>query len=212
MAAPPPVILLHGLWMNRHVMAPLAAAIRRAGFGATGWSYASTGLDLDDNAALLLRRIAAMAAVEVHLVAHSYGGIVALAAATAHAASAAPRIGRIVLLGSPVGGCAAGSSAARNGRWRRILGKSARVWEEGLPVAVPAGLEVGSIAGTSRLSLSGAVTNHRVPNDGLIRVDETRIPGLADHLALPTSHSTMLVSPMVARQVVHFLREGRFAR
>jgi len=41
-------------------------------------------------------------------------------------------------------------------------------------------------------------------------VEETRLPGLAGHCVLETSHSGMLVSADVARQVAVFLRDGRF--
>jgi len=42
-------------------------------------------------------------------------------------------------------------------------------------------------------------------------VEETRLPGLCDHCVLETSHTGLLVSADVARQVATFLREGRFA-
>jgi hypothetical protein len=50
------------------------------------------------------------------------------------------------------------------------------------------------------------------PNDGVARVEETRLPGMADHLVLPVSHTGMLFSAEVARQSAAFLRHGRFAR
>jgi hypothetical protein len=43
-----------------------------------------------------------------------------------------------------------------------------------------------------------------------VMVSETRLPGLADHIVLPVSHSAMLVDHTVARETVHFLRHGRF--
>jgi hypothetical protein len=42
-------------------------------------------------------------------------------------------------------------------------------------------------------------------------VDETRPPGIADHIVMRTSHSGMAVSPSVSRQICHFLQHGRFA-
>ncbi len=49
-------------------------------------------------------------------------------------------------------------------------------------------------------------------HDGTVSVAETRHPGLTDHVALPTTHTGMIFSPMVARQAIHFLDRGRFAR
>jgi hypothetical protein len=50
------------------------------------------------------------------------------------------------------------------------------------------------------------------PSDGVVTVEETRLPGLSDHLVLPVSHSGMLISQEVARQTAAFLRDGRFER
>ena len=49
-------------------------------------------------------------------------------------------------------------------------------------------------------------------HDGTVAVEETRIPGLTDHLVLPHSHVGMLFAQDVADQVAHFLRHGRFVR
>jgi hypothetical protein len=35
---------------------------------------------------------------------------------------------------------------------------------------------------------------------------------LRDHLTMPVSHSALLVSARVTRQIVHFLEHGHFAR
>ena len=50
------------------------------------------------------------------------------------------------------------------------------------------------------------------PNDGTVLVDETHLPGAADQLRLRTSHSGLLFSAEVARQVAAFLETGRFTR
>ena len=48
------------------------------------------------------------------------------------------------------------------------------------------------------------------PNDGLVSVAETRLPGATAHLTLPVSHTGMLFSADVARQGCEFLATGRF--
>jgi hypothetical protein len=77
---------------------------------------------------------------------------------------------------------------------------------------VPPGVEAGAIAGTRRLGLASLVVRLPGPNDGIVRVEETRHPGLADHLVMPVAHSEMLVSRAVAAQAAAFLARGRFAR
>jgi len=68
------------------------------------------------------------------------------------------------------------------------------------------------IAGTRRFGLGQLFTRLPAPHDGAVCVDETRLPGLRDHLSLPVSHSGMIVSARVTRQVCSFLEQGHFTR
>ncbi len=56
-------------------------------------------------------------------------------------------------------------------------------------------------------SLLGAIGD---ASDGTVALDETRLPGLADHCVVAASHSGLVFSPEAARQTAAFLRDGRF--
>jgi hypothetical protein len=43
-----------------------------------------------------------------------------------------------------------------------------------------------------------------------VSVAETKVPGLADHLELPVSHTGLVLSRKVADAIDAFLRSGRF--
>jgi pimeloyl-ACP methyl ester carboxylesterase len=203
------IVLVHGLWTNRAVMLYLAAALARRGFRTRPVGYLSAMRDLEHNAAHLAREIAAVAADRVHVVAHSMGGVVALRAL---AVRPDPRVRRVVLLGSPIAGSEGGRQLARS-RWgARFLGATRSMWLAMPRLEIPAGIDAGAIAGTRRFGLGRFVLRLPSPNDGVVTVDETRHPRLADHLVMPVAHSVMLVSPAVARQVAAFLEHGRFAR
>jgi nickel-dependent lactate racemase len=45
-----------------------------------------------------------------------------------------------------------------------------------------------------------------------VAVDETCLPGIADHCVVETNHTGLLFSMEVARQVTEFLHRGRFDR
>jgi hypothetical protein len=90
------------------------------------------------------------------------------------------------------------------------LGATRELWRTGPNLTLPPRVEVGAIAGTRRVGLGRFVVKLPEPNDGVVTVEETRLPGLADHLTLATSHSTMILAPAVANHVISFLRTGRF--
>jgi pimeloyl-ACP methyl ester carboxylesterase len=207
--APETVLLLHGLWMNGFIMQYLAHTLRGEGFAAHTLTYRSIHDALDAHLARLARRIASLAAGRIHLVGHSTGGLVVLRYLQRDPDK---RIGRTVLLGAPVGGCRAATAVARRPGGDLLLGKSLSIWREPVDVSLDRRFEVGVIAGTSRLGLGRLFVRLPEPNDGVVCVDETRLPGMRDHLALPVGHTAMLASPQVARQTAVFLKTGAFAR
>jgi hypothetical protein len=92
-----------------------------------------------------------------------------------------------------------------------LLGTTRALWTDMPQLDIPPGVEAGAIAGTRRLGLGSLVLRLPGPGDGVVLVEETRHPRLADHLEMPVAHSEMLVSRAVAAQVARFLQSGRFA-
>jgi len=205
------VLLLHGLWMNRFVMGYHTRALKHDGFSAEAIAYRSMRDTLDANVQRLAKRVAELAAPRVHLVGHSLGGVVVLRYLQRKPDA---RIGRVVLLGAPVGGCRAAEQFARLAGGRFLLGRSMSVWRGPFDTSLDSRHEVGVIAGTrSRgFGLGRIVTRLPEPNDGVVCLDETRLPGMRDGLVLPVGHIEMLVSSSVARQTAAFLETGAFRR
>jgi pimeloyl-ACP methyl ester carboxylesterase len=201
------VVVLHGLWMNRYAMLPLAWRLTRAGFVPHALTYRSFAHGLADHVARVARLVAEVGAPRVHVVAHSMGGVVAAAYLAQAGAGVADRI---VLLGSPVAGCRAGRVLSGHPALGAALGASAEVWRNHEGFALPKDVTAGAIAGVGRVGVGRFFVDLPEPNDGVVMVSETRVSGLADHLVLPVSHSAMLVDRVVAHETVHFLRHGRF--
>ena len=201
------VMLLHGLWLNRLAMQFLASKLQGAGFSAHTFGYPSMDEGLSENAAGLAKAIAALPEGRIHLVGHSLGGLVILR----YLQDATDgRLGRAVLLGSPVAGSQAGARVAAHELGRPLLGRSAAIWET--PPTWTLRGEVGMIAGSDQFGLAHLFVSLPGENDGVVTIEETRMPGLADHIVLPVSHSGMLFSGDVAAQTASFLRDGKFAR
>jgi len=201
------VIVVHGLWMHGVACAVLAQRLRHHGFRVETFSYPSVRWAMSDIAARLHDFARRRPAQRLHFVGHSLGGLVILNMLSAWT-DLPP--GRVVLLGSPCTDCESARQLGARSGGRLVLGRALHGWacEDGEAVAHR--LPVGVIAGTRRIGMGRLFVRLSGPNDGVVTVDETRLPGRAAHRVMPVSHSGMLVSSGVAEQVVCFLREGRF--
>jgi len=203
------VIVLHGLWLARWTVEPLRRSLAARGFRSIAFGYASMNADLDTNAHALLDFVEKVGGGQVHFVGHSLGGLVTLRAL---AIAGRALTGRTVLLGAPSQGCKVVDAVMQRPGGSRIVGHSIAQWQRGQAVEAVGHHTIGAIAGSRALGIGSLFTRIPRPHDGCIRVEETYMPGLADHLVMDVSHSGMLTSRKVAHQTDIFLRTGRFER
>lgn len=205
----PPVVLVHGLWLNGLEFVLLRERLRRAGFAPAVFHYSSMHTTLGEVAAELGARLRSFDG-PVHVVAHSLGGVVALET-FATARDLPP--GRAVLLGSPMQGSRAAKAIAAWSFGPQILGPFAlaelaqareRSWD--------GPREIGIVAGSRSAGLGRLCAELAQPNDGTVCVAETQLPGVSAHLVLDVSHTGMLFSSAVAAAAVEFLASGSFGR
>ncbi|MBD8872251.1 alpha/beta hydrolase [Rhodanobacter sp. DHB23] len=201
------VILLHGLWMRGFALGMLHRRLIADGYRVHRFDYLSVASSQQRILARLQARMAEYAPDAVHLVGHSLGGLLALRACV-DAASLPP--GRVVCLGSPLKGSAAARAFSAWGRGGEVLlGHNRDLLEQGFERWD--GLrEVGVIAGRLPLGLGAMLGQLDGEHDGTVAVEETRLPGVADHRVVEANHTGLLFSQEVARQVDAFLRHGRF--
>jgi pimeloyl-ACP methyl ester carboxylesterase len=210
-SVPETVVVIHGLWMNgiegllRHRLS------NEHGFPTTLFQYGTFEAGFHENAGRLRDFLDTVDADRVHLVGHSTGGLMALRALERRPFG---KPGRVVCLGSPLRGSRAAAALAQLGELGALaLGPTGREALLGEWLTEYRGdREVGSIAGTTAVGAGMVLGILPEPNDGTVAVDETRIPGLKDHLLLPVTHTGFLVSPEVANQTAFFLRHGMFNR
>jgi len=202
----PAVILVHGLWMSGWVMQGLRLQLARRGYAARTFAYASIAQSLDEHALRLAQRIAGLREPVIHLVGHSLGGLVILRCLRDHGER---RIGRVVLMGTPVRACTSGRRLENMAAGKRLLGASRDIWRS-LPEVFRPRCELGVIAGSRPWGLGRMLMRLPGTNDGVVRLEETEAAGMRDRVVLPLSHSGMLVSAQAARQVAVFLERGAF--
>ena len=200
------VLLLHGIWNARAWLSPLAARLRAAGFQPRIWGYASV---LGGPAQAIPRLVEALRkGPPTHVLGHSLGGLVALEALVRAPDLPVPRV---VCLGTPLRGSDTARWLAARHVAGLVLGRSSGALRSGFD-AWTGRAQVGMVAGDVPHGVGRLVRAFSDASDGTVRLDETRIPGLADHCIVHASHSGLVLSPDAARQAIAFLRDGRFLR
>lgn len=201
------VIVVHGLWLTGGAMTILRTRLEHMGFQARSFSYPSVHEDLSHNAAQLFRFVRGLEAEKIHFVGHSMGGLLVLQMLKEFHD---PRVGRVVLAGSPYQNIQAVEKLMRNAFTQSVVGKSIGQWLREDKPDVADQFEIGVIAGDRSVGLGRLVTHLPKPNDGTILVNETLVPKAKDTIVLHVSHSQMLFSAPVAEQAAHFIETGSF--
>jgi pimeloyl-ACP methyl ester carboxylesterase len=197
------VVLLHGLWMPGASMQWFASRLAAAGFDPEIFAYHSVA-DGPDTA--VPRLVELLADRHADIVAHSLGGLIALQALCE---SPDLEVGRVVCLGSPLTGSGAATGMLRWAPAAAMLGRSATLLQHGL-ACWEGRAEVGVIAGCVPHGLGALLAGFDGDHDGTVAVDETRLPGVSDHVVIQASHSGLLFSTEAVEQAIAFLRSGRF--
>ncbi len=73
----------------------------------------------------------------------------------------------------------------------------------------PADYEVGIITGNESINL---ILSRFIPgeDDGKVSVESAKLDGMKDFLVVPHSHTFIMQSDDVIRQILEFLQNGRF--
>lgn len=195
--------------MNTVEMLYLERQLSHQGFTVHSMHYASVRQNIAENTRQLHQKIQALKLSNLHIVAHSLGGIIAM-----RLLQQFPDLppGRVVMLGTPLNGS---YIAKRLMNWplvNRLLENSMADGLDGqsaLPHSV--NREIGMIAGNSRAGLGILVGGLPEDSDGTVLLSETQHPMLKEHITLDISHTGMVFSQKIAHLVGNFLNTGRFS-
>jgi pimeloyl-ACP methyl ester carboxylesterase len=205
------VVLLHGLGRSKTAMWLLASRLQDAGFLVERIGYRSLTQSPDEIVTDVSRKIDACCAghrQNVHFGGHSLGGLLIRAYLQEHRVE---NLGRVVLIGTPNQGTALVDNFRGNWLFQLLGPTTAALGTDG--ASLPNRLSepyypVGVIAGVN----DSGRNDHLLPgrDDGLVPVESTKLEGMSDFTEVESGHSMMRYDNKVARQVVAFLKRGKF--
>ena len=204
----PNVLLIHGILMYPIEMRFLGSQLENHGFNVHYIFYQSVLKTSAQNAQAIYKKIQKLNLPDLHIVAHSLGGII-----TMHLFDQFKDIpkGRVVMLGSPV-----------NGSW---IAQKVQDWPVVSPIlarSMPSALsgedipnwesgrDWGMIAGTKNTGLGILTGGLPDKGDGTVLVEETKHDNQSEFIEVNHSHTGLLFSKNVAELSSKFLKKGSF--
>jgi len=205
-----PVVVIHGALRSQAGLWPIVWFLRRQGFDARAFGYATRRETLAQHGERLEGFIAGWLKGQVPglgILTHSMGGLVARAYLARPGAQAQSRRQRVVMLAPPNQGAALAARMRGFRPFHWLYGAAAEELQperaSGLG-APPASAELLILAGGRHGSEVGY--SRRIPgnNDGLVGVAETALPGVTPEF-VGGVHSTLQWRPTVLRRAAEFL-------
>jgi len=208
-------VLLHGIARSSSSLAKIERALQDEGLLTLNLDYPSRRMSLEELAETIHPRILGLSGSisgRLHFVTHSMGGLLARAYLARYRPA---NLGHVVMLGPPNQGSEVADILERNPLYRAFFGPAGAqlVTRRDDVMATMLGTidyPVGIIAGRHSVYPVASFFVIKEPSDGRVSVRRTAVEGMADHLVLPVTHPTMMNNAEVIRQVIHFLRNGRF--
>lgn len=196
------VVLLHGLGRRRSSLAGMDAALRSEGHETIRLDYASTREGIESHAASVQEVLSQLPAdSHVSFVTHSLGGIIARTV-LADGWPAHLRAHRLVML-APPSTSAHLATRLDSAPFHLLMGPSARQLARGIEVPAPS-IPFAIVAGSLR---DGRGINPLLSgdDDGIVRVEETRLVGCSEHRVVPALHTTIMNHPEARAITLRFL-------
>lgn len=208
------VVLLHGLGRTSLSLNTMERALEKGGYIVRNVGYPSRQQTIKDLATFVgagIEQCRKEQASKIHFVTHSLGGILVRQYFQDHAV---PEAERLVMLGPPNHGSEIVDRHKDAWWFRKATGPAGQQLgtdTDSVPNRLlPVPLEIGIIAGKDGGGLFSE--DFREAHDGKVSVESARLAEMKDFLVVDAGHTFIMNSDEVIRQVVFFLREGRFDR
>ncbi len=208
------VILLHGLARTSKSMQPLADALTSANYVVVNQGYPSRKFPIAELAMQAIPQALSICRQQsltpIHFITHSLGGILLRQFLSTNTI---PELGRVVMFAPPNKGSQVVDKLKNvpgfmlmNGPAGQELGTN----PQSVPLQLgPVTFDLGIIAGTRSINwiLSLYLPN---PDDGKVSLENTKVEGMHDFIALPVSHPFIMKDKTSIHQSLYYLQQGHF--
>ncbi len=216
------LVLLHGLGRSRRSMWIMEKSMQDKGYTTLNLSYSPMTADINELAAGLAQQIIhwADAKKPLHLVGHSFGGILIRAILSSDDFKEyAGDLGRCVMLGTPNQGTLTATYALSHPIFKHFtppIAHHLKPDSQFIAQLPEPKIPTGIIAGDKDFHAIIPVTwfyqqaTKGAPGDGVVEISNTRCRNMSDFIILPLHHSFMMWNSEVMQQIDYFLQNGRF--
>jgi len=219
------VILLHGIADPGVNMQFLEKVFQKSGYQTLNFRYPSLHMDIDE-VSLRLNKLLNKKAVwerdgKVHFIGHSLGSLIIGAYLQNFRDNIAEeKLGRVVMLAPPHGGSEFADLLKDFKPYKWFFGPAGQELTASSRESDPIKpwYDLGIIAGTNKwlsdfekmLLKAPFKIPFKVPDDGLVSVESTKLEGMSDHIVIPVLHGVMGWNSDVQKQTQYFLEQGKF--
>ena len=199
------MVLLHGMGRTRASMALLGRRFYQEGYDVFLFGYNPRAETVDELSLRLKDYVSDRVQTETyHFVGHSLGNIIIR---NGFRWSYRPGLGRVVMIAPPNGPAELASVLKDSALYRFWTGDSGQKladasFYETLPIPE---VDFGVIAGDG-----GPMVTFDEPNDGVVRVANTRLQSMIDWIVVPRTHTFIMMAPETFAYCHRFLQSGKF--
>ncbi len=215
------VVLLHGLGRSRQSFCKLKQALILNGFTPIDVGYPSTRASVSAHAdgvdALLAKLGFELSNTHaLSFVTHSLGGLVVRSLLDGDLLEKRWRgrfqVKRLVMLAPPSTGASLAEALQHQFWFRFLLGPSAQELPPEQAAVIPLPRRPFGVIAGIRGDQQGDGWNPMLDgeDDGIVRLAETRLPGMSDFMVVNSLHTFVMNEPKVLEAVPYFLSTGKF--
>lgn len=203
------IILIHGLFMPGVAMIKLRNFFEEKGYTTTVFSY-HTISETPEKSAEKLKALIESLGDDNAIICHSLGGLLTQKTLSMME-QPDQKVQKVISMGTPWQGASI-LTFMQQYRLDGIVGKS-------LEIVLPKNqnewqfpnIALGSIAGKSTMGARILFApGKKIPTDGTVTIEETKIKGMTDHTIIPVSHTGLIFSNLAAEKALQFIQENHF--